>query len=80
MTNIEQPPEQLQMLIDDLKAQYLRLQDEYGDEVLLCNSLLRALVNADAGFCESLVKQAECSPERKADALRYLVDARAGYG
>lgn len=80
MTNIEQTPEQLQMLIADLKAEYQRLQDEYGDEVLLCNSLLRGLVNADPVFCETLVKHAECSPERKADALRYLIDARAGYG
>lgn len=62
------------------KAQYQRLQDSYDDEVLLCSSLLHALVNADSGFCESLVKHADCSAERKADALAYLVDARAGYG
>ncbi|MNE76252.1 hypothetical protein D3C80_1724790 [compost metagenome] len=62
-----------------MKAQYQQLQDEYDDEVLLCTGLLRALVNADYGFCETLVKQANCSAERKADALRYIADARAGY-
>ncbi|VVO49649.1 hypothetical protein PS838_00223 [Pseudomonas fluorescens] len=80
MTDTEQTPEQLQTRIAELKAQYQRLQDNYDDEVLLCTSLLRALVNADAGFCETLVKHADCSAERKADALAYLIDARAGYG
>ena len=80
MTEIEQTPEQLQAHITELKVQYQRLQDSYDDEVLLCSSLLRALVKADSGFCESLVKHADCSAERKADALAYLVDARAGYG
>ncbi|MQT57754.1 hypothetical protein GHO41_10440 [Pseudomonas sp. FSL R10-0399] len=80
MTDIEQTPEQLQTRISELKAQYQQLQDNYDDEVLLCNSLLRALVNADAGFCETLVTHADCSAERKADALEYLADVRAGYG
>ncbi|MNK75862.1 hypothetical protein D3C87_954130 [compost metagenome] len=80
MTDIENTPEQLQARITELEALYQQLQDNYDDEVLLCTSLLRALVNADSGFCESLVKHADCSAERKADALAYLVDARAGYG
>lgn len=80
MTDIENTPEQLQARITELKARYQQLQDNYDDEVLLCTSLLRALVNADSGFCEALVKHADCSAERKADALQYLVDARAGYG
>ena len=80
MTQTEKTPEQLQARIAELKAQYQQLQDNYDDEVLLCSSLLRVLVNADAGFCETLVKHAYCSAERKADALDYLVDARAGYG
>ena len=80
MTDTENTPEQLQACITELKALYQQLQDNYDDEVLLCTSLLRALVNADSGFCESLVKHADCSAERKADALAYLVDARAGYG
>ncbi|MCH4881343.1 hypothetical protein EQV97_28855 [Pseudomonas sp. TMW22090] len=69
MTQTEKTPEQLQARIAELKAQYQQLQDNYDDEVLLCSSLLRALV-----------KHADCSAERKADALEYLVDARAGYG
>ena len=80
MTDIENTPEQLQARSAELKAQYQRLQDNYDDEVLLCTSLLRALVSADTGFCETLVKHADCSAERKADALAYLIDARAGYG
>lgn len=80
MTDIEQPPEQLQTRISELKAQYQQLQDDYDDEVLLCTGLLRALVKADYGFCETLVRHADCSAERKADALRYIADARAGYG
>lgn len=80
MTDIENTPEQLQARITELKAQYQQLQDNYDDEVLLCTSLLRALVNADSGFCETLVKHADCSVERKADALKYLADARTGYG
>ncbi|MBF4560484.1 hypothetical protein H7698_30975 [Pseudomonas sp. p50] len=79
MADIENPSEQLEASITELKAQYQQLQDEYDDEVLLCTGLLRALVNADYGFCETLVKQANCSAERKADALRYIADARAGY-
>ncbi|MFL1547331.1 hypothetical protein [Pseudomonas sp. O39] len=46
----------------------------------MCSSLLRALVNADYGDCEVLVKHADCSAERKADALQYLIEVRAGYG
>lgn len=80
MTDIEQTPEQLQTRISELKAQYQQLQDDYDDEVLLCTGLLRALVKADYGFCETLVRHADCSAERKADALRYIADARAGYG
>jgi hypothetical protein len=79
MADIENPSEQLEASITELEAQYQQLQDEYDDEVLLCTGLLRALVNADYGFCETLVKQANCSAERKADALRYIADARAGY-
>jgi uncharacterized protein with von Willebrand factor type A (vWA) domain len=64
MTQTEKTPEQLQALqarIAELKAQYQQLQDNYDDEVLLCSSLLRALVNADYGDCEALVKHADCS-------------------
>ena len=83
MTQTEKTPEQLQALqarIAELKAQYQQLQDNYDDEVLLCSSLLRALVNADYGDCEALVKHADCSAERKADALQYIIEVRAGYG
>ncbi|WP_223554350.1 hypothetical protein [Pseudomonas sp. BF-R-01] len=79
MADIETPSEQLEARITELKAQYQRLQDDYDDEVLLCTGLLRALANADYGFCETLVKHADCSAERKADALQYIADARAGY-
>lgn len=79
MTQTEKTPEQLQARITELKAQYQQLQDNYDDEVLLCTDLLRALVNADSGFCETLVKHADCSAARKADALQYLVDARDGH-
>ena len=47
MADIENPSEQLEARITELKAQYQQLQDEYDDEVLLCTGLLRALVNAD---------------------------------
>lgn len=80
MADIETPSEQLEARITELKAQYQQLQDDYDDEVLLCTGLLRALVDADYGLCETLVKHADCSAERKADALRYIADARAGYG
>jgi hypothetical protein len=79
MADIENHSEQLEARISDLKAQYQQLQDDYDDEVLLCTGLLLALVNADYGLCETLVKQADCSAERKADAMRYIADARAGY-
>ena len=80
MADIENYSEQLEARISELKAQNQQLQDNYDDEVLLCTGLLRALVNADYGFCETLVKHAHCSAERKADALQYIADARAGYG
>lgn len=80
MAVIESPSEQLQATITELKAQYQRLQNDYDDEVILCTGLLCALVKADYGFCERLVKHSDCSAERKADALRYIADARAGYG
>lgn len=80
MTDIENPSEKLEARITELEAQYQQLQDDYDDEVLLCTGLLHALVNADYGFCETLVKNADCSAERKADALQYIADARAGYG
>ena len=48
------------------------------DGVRLCSSLLHA--NADYGYWEALVKHADCLAERKADALQYIIDARAGYG
>ena len=80
MADIENPSEQLEARITELKAQYQQLQDDYDDEVLLCTGLLRAMVNADYGFCETLVKHADCSAERKADALQYIAAARAGYG
>ncbi len=74
------PSEEIEARIAELKAEYQQLQDDYGDEVLLCMGLLRALINADYGFCEALVKRADCSAERKTDALRYIADARAGSG
>lgn len=80
MANIENPSEQIEERISELKAQNQRLQDDYDDEVLLCTGMLRALANANYGFCESLVKHADCTAERKADALQYIADARAGYG
>ncbi|AGN82543.1 DUF2076 domain-containing protein [Pseudomonas fulva] len=80
MTQTEKHLEQLQARIAELKAQYQQLQDNYDDAVLLCSSLLRALVNADYGDCETLVKHTGCSAERKADALQYIIEVRAGYG
>ena len=80
MANIESTSEQLEKHISDLKAQNQRLQDDYDDEVLLCTGLLRALANADYSFCEALLKHADCTAERKADALLYIAAARAGYG
>ncbi len=74
------PYEQLEAQIRELRAQNQRLQDDYDDEVLLCTGLLRALVNANYDFCEMLVEHSDCSAERKADALRYIADARGGYG
>ena len=61
MTQTEKHLEQLQARIAELKAQYQQLQDNYDDAVLLCSSLLRALVNADYGDCETLVKHTGCS-------------------
>lgn len=40
--------------------------------------LLRALVKDDYGYCEVLVKQANCSAECKVDMLQYIADARDG--
>lgn len=80
MANIENPSDQVEARISELKTQNQRLRDDYDDEVLLCTGLLRALVNADYVFCETLVKHADCSAERKADAPQYIADARAGYG
>lgn len=47
-------------------------------EVTLCMDLLRALVKDDYGYCEVLVKQANCSAECKVDMLQYIADARDG--
>ncbi|WP_323165530.1 hypothetical protein [Pseudomonas bubulae] len=80
MANIESTFEQLETRVSELKAQNQRLQDDYDDEVLLCTGLLRALANADYGLCETLLKHADCTAERKADALQYIAAAREGYG
>ena len=66
--------------IEQIERKPYEMKDNYDDEVLLCMSLLRALANANYGYCEALVKHADCSPERKADALQYIIGARAGYG
>jgi hypothetical protein len=83
-TSIRMAPEplseQFETRITELKAQYRQLQDDYDDEVLLCTGLLHAPANADYGFCETLVKNADCSAERKTDALQYIADASAEYG
>ncbi|MNG21950.1 hypothetical protein D3C84_1063810 [compost metagenome] len=79
MTHTEKTPELLQTRIAELEAQYQQLQDNYDDEVTLCVGLLRALVNADYAYCEALVKHADCSAERKADALQFIADARDGH-
>lgn len=71
--------QQLQARIAELKAQYQTLQDNYNDEVLLCVSVLRTLVVEDYDYCESLVKRADCSVERKADTLQFIADVRDGY-
>lgn len=74
MANIENTSEQLEVRITELKAQYQQLQDDYDDEVLLCTGSLRALVRADYDLCEMLINHADCSAERKADALQYIAD------
>jgi prefoldin subunit 5 len=79
MNQTEQTYQQLQARIDELEAQYQTLQDSYDDEVLLCVSLLRTLVDDDHDYCESLVKRADCSVERKADTLQFIADVRDGY-
>ncbi|MGX0889058.1 hypothetical protein AB7M22_001066 [Pseudomonas sp. ADAK2 TE3594] len=76
MNQTEQTYQQLQARIDELEAQYQALQDSYDDEILLCVSVLHTLVNDDY---ESLVKRADCSAERKADALQFIADVRNGY-
>lgn len=79
MSQIEQTYQQLQTRIAELQAQYQTLQDNYDDEVLLCVSVLRTLVDEDYGYCESLVMRADCSAERKADTLQFIADVRDGY-
>jgi hypothetical protein len=71
--------EQLQAQIKEMAAEYQLLQDAYDDEVLLTNSVLRALALEDFAYCEMLVKQAECSMERKAHTLEYIAHVRDGY-
>lgn len=79
MSQTENTYQQLQARIAELKAQYQTLQDNYDDEVLLCVSVLRALVVKDYDYCESLVKRADCSVERKADTLQFVADVHDGY-
>lgn len=79
MSQTENADQQLQEQISELKAQYQILQDSYDDEVLLCVSILRSLVDDDYDYCKSLVKRSDCSAERKADTLKFIGDVRAGY-
>lgn len=79
MNQPEQIYQQLQARIDELEAQYQTLQDSYDDEILLCVSVLHILVDDDYDYCESLLKRADCSAERKADALQFIEDVRNGY-
>lgn len=79
MSQTEQTFQQLQARNAELEAQYQKLQNNYDDEVLLCVSLLRALVNDDYDYCESLTKRADCSATRKMDTLRFIADVRDGY-
>ena len=79
MSQTEQTYQQLQARIAELEAQYQMLQDNYYDEVLLCVSVLRTLVDDDYDYCESLVKRADCSAERKTDTLQFIADMRDGY-
>ena len=79
MNQVEQTYQQLQARIDELEAQYQTLQDSYDDEILLCVSILHTLIDDDYDYCESLVKRADCSAERKADALQFIADVRDGY-
>lgn len=79
MSQTKQTYQQLQARIHELEAQYQTLQNNYDDEVLLCVSLLRTLVDDDYDYCESLVKRADCSVERKADTLQFVTDVRGGY-
>lgn len=79
MSQTEQTYQQLQARITELKAQYQTLQDSYDDEVLLCVSVLRTLADKDYEYCESLVKRADCSVERKTDTLQFIADVRDGY-
>lgn len=79
MSQTETTYQQLQEQILELKAQYQTLQDSYDDEVLLCVSILRSLADDDYYHCETLVKRADCSAERKADTLKFIADVRARY-
>ncbi|MNE18133.1 hypothetical protein D3C81_1695300 [compost metagenome] len=79
MSQNEQIYQQLQAYIDELEAQYLTLQGNYDDEILLCVSVLRTLVNDDYEYTKSLVKRAGCSTERMADALQFIEDVRNGH-
>lgn len=79
MSQIEQTYQQLQARYAALEMQYQTLQDKYDDELLLCVSVLRTLVDDDYDYCESLVKRADCSAERKADTLQFIADVRDGY-
>ena len=79
MSQTEQTYQQLQARIAELEAEYQTLQDNYDDEILLCVSVLRALVDDDYDNCESLVNRADCSDERKVDVLRFIADVRDGY-
>lgn len=79
MSQTKQTYQQLQARIAELEALYQTLQDNYDDEVLLCVSVLRTLVDDDYDNCDSLVKRANCSTERKLDTLRFIEDVRDGY-
>lgn len=79
MIQTKNTDQQLKKQIFELKTQHQTLQDCYDDEVLLCASVLRSLADDDYDHCETLVKRAECSDERKAETLKFIADVRAGY-
>ena len=79
MRQTEQTYQQLQARIAELEVLYQTLQKNYDDEVLLCVSVLHTLVDDDYDYCESLVKRANCSAERKADVLQFIADVRDGH-